>query len=55
MPENRDEQARLKAELSELECPACGTVGDWDIYHTDKPIRWLRCRKCGHNDKIAVE
>ena len=44
---------RVKIALANKRCPECGQ-SVWDIYKTEGSIRYIKCRGCGRNDKIAV-
>lgn len=46
---------RLQTALQRKRCRHCGQSGTaWMVYKTDGEVRYLKCRGCGRNDKVAV-
>ncbi len=58
---DREEQARLLAELAKRRCRSCGQIGTCEITSSPKPeadeprVRHVKCRACGFPDKVVIE
>jgi len=49
--------AALNEALARKRCSHCATRGAWTVYSEEskgKRVRYVRCRGCGHTDKVPV-
>ena len=53
LAERMAEGLRLQLALASRVCRHCGQ-SVWIVSHTEGRTRYVKCRGCGHNDKISI-
>ena len=49
------DKAKLHAKLAKLNCRFCNVTGAWEVTHTGKDVRYLRCKGCGRGSAVSID